>query len=151
MAFLESPPVLDEYIDGFQAPAPILSLGLINPDGEVLMMGTENGAYEAGATGGPDVIGTPSLVTGTQGYRILKIATLYDWPNFFPTYAAFLSDAYLFVRDPFAADLVKYPLCAGLPGKITGMAWYHLVGTPDYYLVVSGTEGLAFIKFTEPV
>jgi len=149
--FFEAPPNLDDYIEGFEAPAPILSLGLINPDGEVLLMGTEDGAYEVWTTSGPEVIGTPSLVDGTQGYRILKIATLYDWPNFFPTYAAFLSDAYLFVRDPFAADILMFPLCAGLPGRITGMAWYHLAGTPDYYLVVAGSEGLAYIKFVEPV
>jgi hypothetical protein len=121
------PPVLNDYIDGFRAPAPILSLGLINPDGEVLLIGT--------------------IEDGTRGYRIHQIAAYYDWPN----YAAYLGDTYLFVRDPDSPVLHKYPRCAGLPGRITGMAWFNPPASGSYYLIVSGDEGLVFIEFSQPV
>ena len=138
---------LNDYIDGFRAPAPILSLGLISPDGEVLLMGTEDGVYRALPTGGPDVIDTPFIEDGTQGYRIHQIATYYNWPN----YAAYLGDTYLFVRDPDSPVLHKYPLCAGLPGRITSMAWFNPPASGSYYLIVSGDEGLVFIEFSQPV
>lgn len=132
-------PDLENYKSPFKAPARILSLGLISPDGEVLLMGTENGAYEAWTTGGPDVIDVANVVDGTQGYPIRQIATYY-WPN----YAAYLSDAYLFIWD--GSILKKYPLCAGLPGRITGMTWLRTGMTAvSTYLVVSGDEGMSYL------
>jgi hypothetical protein len=139
----ETPNVAD-YTDAFTAPSMIISLGLINPEVELLLMGTDNGVYEASTVSGPEVIGTPFLVDGTQGYPIRKIATYYNSP----TYAAYLSDAYLFVWDGNLGVLEKYPLCAGLPGKITGMAWYYSAVAGNYYLIVSGDEGLVFKVYT---
>jgi len=139
----ETPSVAD-YKATFKAPAKVLSLGLMNPEVEVLLMGTENGVYEAGTISGPEVISTPYIVDGTQGYRIRKIATYYDWPNF----AAYLSDAYLLVWDGYQGILEKYPLCAGFPGRITGMTWFFSAVSGNYYLIISGDEGLAYKEFS---
>jgi hypothetical protein len=80
-------------------------------------MDTDNGVFEASTTSGPEVISTPFLVDGTQGYRIRKIAPHYSRLN----YKAYLRGAYLFVWNGIFRVLEKYPLCAGLPGNITGM------------------------------
>jgi hypothetical protein len=138
----ESPNVAD-YKATFKAPAKILSLGLLNPEVEVILMGTENGVYEAETISGPEVINTPYIVDGTQGYRIRKIAT-----NYSPNFAAYLSDAYLFVWDGYQGILEKYPLCAGFPGRITGMTWFFSAVSGNYYLIISGDEGLVFKEFS---
>jgi uncharacterized protein YbaR (Trm112 family) len=136
-------PNIADYMDEFKAPAPILSLALYNPEVEALLIGTENGAYEAGIKSGPEVIEKPTIVDGTQGYRIRKISA-----DYYGGYVAYLSDAYLFVWNPDLMELLKIPLCAGLPGRITGMAWYQ---GSFYYLVVSGDEGLAVLEVVRPV
>ncbi len=140
-------PNIGDYKAGFSAPSHILSLGIIRPETEDLLMGTENGAWRAGLAGGPEVIGPPQRVDGTQGYRIRRIATHYeDLYNF----AAYLSDLYLFVWGDTLGQLYKCPLAAGLPGRVTGMAWYYPGGS-TYYLIVSGSEGLAYIGFDVPM
>jgi hypothetical protein len=106
-------------------------------------MGTESGVYEASTIAGPEVIGTPVIVDGTQEHRIFQIATYYNWPN----YAAYLSDAYLFIWDGYSGTLEKFPLCAGFPGRVTGMTWLYSSVTGNYYLVISGNEGLVFKEY----
>jgi hypothetical protein len=135
-------PNVDDYKDAFRAPARILSLGLMNPEGEMLLMGTENGVYEAWTIWGPEIISTPYIVDGTQGYRIRKIAT-----NSSPAFAAYLSDAYLFVWDGNQGILEKYPLCAGFPGRITGMTWYYTAVSGDCFLIIAGDEGLVYTLY----
>jgi hypothetical protein len=146
--FSDPTPTIGEHKYPFEAPSRILSLAIIKTEGEELLMGTENGAWRAPLIGGPEVIDTPQRVDGTQGYRINRTAAYYEDYNF----AAYMSDLYIFIWDETPpGNLYKCPLAAGLPGRITGMVWYRPGGGgPDFYLIVSGTEGLAFIGFSVP-
>ena len=40
-----------------------------------------------------------------------------------------------------------YPLCAGFPGRITGMTWLYSPVAGNYYLIISGDEGLVFKEY----
>ncbi len=144
-------PDVSAYKSGFSAPSHILCLNLIDVGAVAplvtLLMGTENGVWEATLGTAPDVIDPPKLKDGTQGFRFHRvIASEYMLPNF----AAYLSDAYLFVWQESSNELLKYPIAAGLPGKITSVAWYS-TGVGSYYLLVSGEEGLVYKVFSIPV
>ncbi len=140
-------PNLSDYKAGFQAPAPILSLGMVRPEVEIMLIGTEDGVWSANLIGGPNVIDSSTLYyeEKTKGHRIHQIATYYN-----STYAAYLSDTHLFVWDDSVGEMKVFPFCAGLPGRITGLAWIELfaAGPPIYYLIVSGDEGLVYKEFS---
>jgi hypothetical protein len=140
-------PSIGDYKAGFSAPSHILSLAIINPETEVLLMGTENGAWSAGLTGDSKVIDTPLRVDGTQGYRINRIAAYYGGSY---NFAAYMSDIYLLLWDDMFGGIYKCPLAAGLPGRVTGLVWYSPAAS-YYYLIVSGTEGLAYIEILGPM
>jgi len=145
-------PDLNAYKTGFSAPAPIISLELVEVGVTALfvtlLMGTENGAWQAPlAAEPPDVIGQPTRIDGTQGFRIRQIAAS-NYTN--PHFIAYLSDAYLLVWNEADNELIRFPIAAGLPNKITGMAWFD-PGGGMYYLLVSGDDGLVFRTFYYPV
>jgi hypothetical protein len=140
-------PNVDTYKKGFSAPSPITSLELIDIGAVAplvtLLMGTENGVWEATLASDPDVINQPIQKAGTQGYHIRRIAASdYNLPQFL----AYLSDAYLFVWDETGSTLYRFPIAAGLPANITGMVWYKDISN-NYYLLVSGDEGLVVRGF----
>jgi hypothetical protein len=144
-------PNVNSYKTGFSVPSPIISLELVDfpVAGPVvtLLMGTENGVWEAPLAAEPDVINQPTRRDGTQGFRIRQIAAS-NYTN--PYFIAYLSDAYLFVWSDPDKELFRFPIAAGLPGRITSMAWFD-PGGGMYYLLVSGDEGLVFRAFYYPV
>ena len=143
-------PNLNAYKTGFNAPSPIISLELVEVGFTALVvnlvMGTENGVWEATLASDPDVINQPTQRDGTQGFRIRQIAAS-NYTN--PYFIAYLSDAYLFVWNDLDKELYRFPIAAGLPGRITGMAWFDTGSA--YCLLVSGENGLAFKEFNYPV
>jgi len=138
-------PDLNKHRTPFSAPSRVISLGLqdINGDGDQIFMGTENGAWYASPTYDASVIGVPQFETGTEGHRIL-MTSVSDYPH----HRAYFSAIYLLIvtMNPSSGSetLSVYPIVAGLPGKMTGMTW-QTVTTDDYYLYVSGEEGLVRI------
>jgi hypothetical protein len=135
-------PSLAAYKKTFRAPYRILSLDVFPYEGEELFMGTENGVWTAWTPGELNIVENPQIVSGTEGYRFRKVAV---YSGSYPAPGAYLSDAYLFVFNGNA--LLKYPFAAGLPGRISGMAWYYSASSGKRFLVVSGDEGLVYREF----
>ena len=137
-------PDLNKHRTLFSAPSPIISLGLqdISGDGDMIFMGTENGAWSAGPTYDASVISTPKIESGIENFKIYKTAV-----SEYPYHRAYLSTNYLFIVTVNPAipseTLSVYPFVSGLPGRITGMTWQYVSGNA-YYLFISGEEGLVY-------
>ncbi len=134
-------PSIDEHKQPLTTPGKVFSLGLIDQsgDGDTLFMGTDNGVWYAQIDAG-EFLESPKLEAGTAGQAIRMIAI----SDFWPTFKAYLGNSYLFIWDD--TDLTSYPLCAGLPGKVTGMAWYRTGTTTVFtYLIVAGEYGLVYL------
>lgn len=131
----EVTPNLADFRQTIRAPRRILCLAYGSPGGDALYMGTEDGLYYAWTPTETSIIDTPQLVAGTEGYRIRRVAMVGGSGT-----GAALSDAYVFI---FAGNTVvkTFPLAAGLPGRVTDLAWY------GSYLLVSGSEGLVYYDY----
>jgi len=99
-------------------------------DSGTFYMGTGNGAY-TDATPLENAVTPAALVAGTNHQKFLAIEAT-GAGN-----VAMLTENYLFLRS--GGQTYRLPFCAGLPGKVTGLAWDG--GT----LIVSGTEGVVSI------
>jgi len=140
---LDSSPSIDENKVQLDTPAKVFSWGLVDQfgDGDTLLMGTADGAWSVQMNDGV-FQGAAVREPNTAGHAIRLIAVA-DYP---PVFKAYLSDSDLFIWNGAAGSWSRFPLCAGLPGKITGMAWLRIVTVPVIdYLIVSGEEGLVYL------
>jgi len=144
-AFLQDPtPSIEEHKIPLSTPGRVLSWGLIDQsgDGDTLFMGTEKGAWYVQMNSG-EFDSAPKLEPGTAGHAIRMMAI----SDFFPTFKAYLSDSYIFIWNGAASTWSRFPLCAGLPGRTTGMAWFKYVTVAvQTFLVVAGEEGLTYFQ-----
>jgi hypothetical protein len=143
-AFLQdASPSIDEHKKLLSVPGRVLSLGLIDQsgDGDTLFLGTDNGVWYAGIDSGGF---TESLnyepITAGHSIRMIAIG------QFISVFKAYLSDTHIFIWNGAQSTWSKLPLCAGVPSRITGMAWCEYgAATVDYYLLVAGSEGLTYL------
>ncbi len=123
----------------------ILSLsGYTSGTNQYLVMGTEKGAYIGELDeSSDDIILSGTLrgpLTGTESYTINKISVTSNPSVSGAYYIAMLSEKDLFIYNSATEKTTHYPFYSGLPGELTGFAWFNDNGKLE--LLVSGTEGL---------
>ncbi len=123
----------------------ILSLsGYSNGTNKYLVMGTKKGAYIGELDeASNDIILSGTLkgpLEGTEDYQINKISVTPNPSASGEYYVAMLSERDLFIYNSVTDKTTYYPFYSGLPGELTGFAWFNDNGTLK--LLVSGTEGL---------
>jgi len=145
-SFLEdATPSIAEHKAPLNPPAKVLSWELMydnSGDGDLLFLGTEDGAWQVTVNGG--VWETPQRIAGTEGEAIIMTETFTSGSNQF---AAFLSPLALYVyADIFGGPttLSRYPFYSGLPEEVTGMDFAVEFGS-SVYLMISGEGGLYYV------
>ncbi len=127
----------------------ILSLsGYSNGTSQYLVMGTKKGAYIGQLDETSDaIIANGTLngpLEGTENYQINKISVVSNPSVSGAYYIAMLSERDLFIYNSVTQKTTYYPFYSGLPGELTGFAWFNDNGTLK--LLISGTEGLASLS-----
>ncbi len=120
----------------------IISLsGYTSGSTKYLVMGTENGAYIGTLDESSDsVLTNVTLLSRTKNYKINKLIITQNPNNSSQYYIAMMSESNLFIYDSSNSTVTSYPFYSGLPGELTGFAWWNDNGSLK--LLITGTEGI---------
>ena len=143
----DATPTIAEHKLPLKPPAKVLSWELMYDnygDGDLLFLGTEDGAWQVSINGGFWEPASLQRIAGTEGEAILMTETFTSAGYQF---AAFLSPTALYLYTSMGPSLTRYPLAAGLPGGVTGMDFTVEFGS-SVYLMISSEEGLFYVYVT---